>query len=132
MRKIVILLLVLVGVARAVLADQNAITLTVDSDPPGATLYANHDKHQLGSTPYTLTYQASKSFANGKACMAVQPLMVRWPSGVEAYSSSVILCPRNGATQHLLLSRRVDNAGRELVEQFAAHLDYASRTSTAN
>jgi hypothetical protein len=122
LRKIAVLLVAVVGVVPSAFAAQSAITLTVNSDPPGATVYANRNKQQFGNTPFTLSYQASKDFANGKACMKLQPLMVRWTSGAEASSSSLLLCPKDGTNQQFMFVRPTGIAGREIDEQLAERL----------
>lgn len=130
MQKIAAFLVAIVGVVPSALADQDALNVTVNSDPAGATVYANRNKQQFGYTPFTLTYKASKDFANGKKCMKLQPIMVRWASGVEASPSSIVVCPKDGTNQQVTLVRPTGIAGREIDEQFAEGLRLPPVSST--
>jgi hypothetical protein len=120
MHKIAILSLAILGVAPSALSDQNVLNVTVNSDPPGATVYANRNKKQGGCcTPLPLTYKVSKGFAEGKECMKLQPIMVRWASGVEALAKAVVVCPKDGTNQQVTF-RRLDGGTRYEIDALTA------------
>lgn len=97
------------------------VSVTVHSDPEGATVYANTSHTLIGYAPITLTYPTSKNFQRGKTCDAMQPVMVRWASGVEASIDTLTLCPVNGATQQFTFERP-DEDGRQIDVQFALEI----------
>jgi hypothetical protein len=107
------------AVVATVFAADQTIYVTINSDPPGATVFANRDKREFGHAPVRLTYKASKKFAERKGCMKLQSVMVRWASGVEESKSSIDLCPTNGLIQQVLFVRPAAPPGREIDEQFA-------------
>ena len=47
MQKIAVFLVAIVGIVGSASADQNTLTVTVNSDPVGATVYANNNKQQF-------------------------------------------------------------------------------------
>lgn len=103
-------------------AGPRSLTVTYYSDPAGATLYANQNQQSFGYAPAKLKYKVSKGFRDGKECMTLQPVMVRWASGAEASVSTITACPQNGGNQQFTLVRPTGVEGRELDVQFALQL----------
>lgn len=95
--------LVIAGVT--LVAAPKRVSVIVHSDPEGATVYANTGHTLIGYAPVTLTYPTSKTFQRGKACDAMQSVMVRWASGAEASIDKLTLCPANGSTQQFTFER---------------------------
>ncbi len=98
------------------------LTITYHSDPEGAMLYANESRQLMGYTPVTVQYQPSVDFYRKKACLTIQPSMVRWASGAEASGPSLSACPQVGFNQQFVFLRPTGLPGREIDAQFALQL----------
>jgi hypothetical protein len=96
--------------------------ITFHSDPEGATLYADHEQRNFGYTPVTLVYVANNNLQDGLGCQTLQPVMVRWASGAETHSNSLMHCAATGRTGQFTFVRPEGLDGREFDVSFAMFL----------
>ena len=93
------------------------IKVTMYSDPPGATIYA--DNKTFGYAPQVLNWQATDGFRKG-VCMTTAPVTAKWASGASD-TQTLNLCPQNGY-ETFYTFMRPDVAGREIDANFALQL----------
>lgn len=93
------------------------IKVTMYSDPPGATIYA--DNKTFGYAPQVLNYQPTDGFKRG-VCMATTPITATWASGASD-TQTLNLCPQNGYETYYTFMRP-NVAGREIDANFALQL----------
>jgi len=108
-------LIILFGVLA--LAGCAGIQVTMYSDPPGATIYA--DNKTFGYAPQVLNYQPTDGFKKG-ACMTTTPITAIWASGASD-TQTLNLCPQNGYQTYYTFIRP-NVAGREIDANFALQL----------
>src|SRR6185503_16863093 len=96
-------------------ACSRSLTVTYQSDPPGALLYEGGK--QWGYAPFALRYEPSAEFLKG-GCMLLQPSMVRWASGAGASIPALTACASNGKKQQFVFLRPAEIPGRDLDAQF--------------
>jgi hypothetical protein len=82
-------------------ACSSRVTLTIDSDPPGAAVYEGGTF--WGHAPVTLAYTGSSDYREG-GCMGTKPIMVQWDSGAQARVSTINLCGAQEAQQDYLFT----------------------------
>jgi hypothetical protein len=98
-----------------------ALNMTYHSDPEGATLY---ERGRLwGSTPVTLTYQESRAVFARNECLLLNPMHVRWASGVVASVTTLQACPASGLSQAYVFVRPPDAPGADKDANFAVQLE---------
>jgi len=93
------------------------IQVTMYSDPPGATIYA--DNKTFGYAPQVLNYQPTEAFRKG-VCMTTTPITAIWASGASD-TQTLNLCPQNGYQTYYTFIRP-NVAGREIDANFALQL----------
>lgn len=113
MKKLIIIGLVFLA------ACSRSLTVTYQSDPPGALLYEGGK--QWGYAPFALRYEPSAEFLKG-GCMVLRPSMVRWASGAEASIPSLSVCASNGKKQQFVFLRPNEIPGRDLDAMFYAQM----------
>jgi hypothetical protein len=121
-----------IGIASAVLsgAGPRKLTITIYSDPAGATIYQNGQG--FGYAPTKLNYKVTPDFRAGNDCMRLTPLKVRWASGAEVSMDDLTACPQNGGNQQLTFVRPNGFEGRELDVYFAVQLAAAAQQRAAD
>jgi hypothetical protein len=111
-------------------AGPKRLTLTVYSDPAGATIYQNDQV--FGYAPTRLKYKVTKGFRAGKECARLIPLKVRWASGAEASIGDQTACPQNGGNQQITFVRPTGVDGREMDVLFAIQITSLMQQRAAN
>jgi hypothetical protein len=96
------------------------LNMTYHSDPEGATLYEGG--RLWGSTPVTLTYQDGRAAFARNECLRLNPMHVRWASGVVASVSDLQACPATGFFQAYVFVRPPDIPGADIDANFAIQL----------
>lgn len=126
-----LLALMFLGFASPAYADK--VTLTVLSDPAGATVYVNTAGDHIGYAPVVLTYSFAKHFFKQGRCVTVEPIRVRWASGAEAVIESLTICGTLGKKQQVVFVRPTEVPGRDIDVQFAIAIAQlgASRAASA-
>lgn len=114
-------ILVLVCVTACVARPPRPLTvsMTYHSDPEGATLYEGG--RLWGYTPFTLTYPGMDYPFSQQRCARINPVQVRWASGVTASRDDLQLCPQNGYSQQYVFQRPA-TPGAEIDASFALQL----------
>ena len=102
-RLLALVVLAILGHAQAAFADK--VKLVVHSDPAGATVYANSSEQMIGYAPVVLEYNFPRNFFKHARCDQMQPLVVRWVSGVEVRLDTLRLCGGDGKTQQITVRR---------------------------
>lgn len=117
-----------IGLLVAVPASARDVTVsvTVFSDPLGATVYANTAAQRAGYSPVLVKYKFNAKAWKSGACQPVQPIKVRWVSGAEATLNAIRVCPANGTKQELTFMRPDGMAGVEVDASFAIELQRIS------
>ena len=95
------------------------VTVTIQSDPPGATLVSEDkpDTFKLrGYAPVTLKDPLPMKWSE---CLRTSPLRVRWLSGAEASVTGSSGCPQAGKNQQFTFVRPVGAPGAEIDGRFA-------------
>jgi hypothetical protein len=107
--------LTIVLTASAAWAD---VSVTIQSDPIGATLYEQIDGvlKMWGYTPFKLKYKTPRRWSG---CTSTKPLRVRWISGAEANIESLQLCAQTGKNQQFTFMRPVGVPGVEIDGEMA-------------
>ncbi len=82
-------------------ACSNRVTLTIESDPPGAAVYEGGTF--WGHAPVTLAYTGTSDYREG-GCMGTKPIMVQWDSGAQARVSTINLCGVQPSQQDYLFT----------------------------
>lgn len=82
-------------------ACSSRVTLTIDSDPPGAAVYEGGTF--WGHAPVTLAYTGSSEFRDG-GCMGTKSIMVKWDSGAQARVPTINLCETQDRQQGYLFT----------------------------
>lgn len=95
------------------------MTVTISSDPVGATLYSGD--RNWGYTPFRLKWDLGKRFFKDGRCSTTEPIKVRWASGGEASLPALVLCAQQGKNQQFTFVRP-DSPGREIDALFAIEL----------
>jgi len=93
------------------------VKVTMYSDPPGATIYA--DNKTFGYAPQVLNYQVTDDFRKG-VCITTTPITATWASGASD-TQTLNLCPQNGYQTYYTFMRP-NVAGREIDANFALQL----------
>lgn len=77
------------------------VTLTIESEPPGAAVYEGGKF--WGHAPVTLAYTGSSEFQEG-GCMGTKPIMVEWDSGAQARVATINMCGMQAREQEFLFT----------------------------
>jgi hypothetical protein len=101
MRSVCVLLFV-VAVSAPALARDHTVTVTIHSEPEGASLFLNDARTPMGITPATVTYKFSGD------CARMQGGEARWTSGAVATVSAIDLCANTGKQQTVTVARPTD------------------------
>jgi len=112
-----VILAVLLMASIDTLAADTKLTVTLRSDPPGATVY--EEGKALGVAPLDITYTAPGRFSE---CLPLKALKVRWISTVEVDLPDLKVCPDAGKKQQITVFRPKGLPGIELDAQYAAAL----------
>lgn len=83
------------------------VRLVIATDPAGATVYVDAAKRLIGYAPAWIEYEMGRNFFKEGRCGAIQPIAVRWASGVEAQIDAGQLCAADGETQQLTFQRPI-------------------------
>lgn len=110
-------LTIFVLVASIPVSADTKITVTVRSEPPGATLYEG--AKAFGAAPFVLRYTAPGRF---RECLRLRPLTLRWISGASVTLDDLDACPVAGKKQEVTVLRPEGVPGIEIDAQYAVAL----------
>lgn len=95
------------------------LTVTYQSDPPGAVLYEDETGTRFGYMPYVVNYQVTDLNRN-QGRMLLKGTSAKWISGASAtYREINIDLNQYGYNQIVTFRRPNDFSGREIDERFA-------------
>lgn len=94
-------------------AKSHKITVTVHSNPEGASLFINTGQVYMGSTPVDIAYEINAD------CQRTQEAFVRWKSEVTASIAGIDLCASTGKHQEVTFARPVGLPGIDVDEAIA-------------
>lgn len=114
------LILVLAGALTGGCVTPRVLNMTYHSDPEGATLYEGG--RLWGYTPLTLTYPGGRAAFARNECLSLNPMQVRWASGVTASITNLQACPATGLLQQYVFVRPASAPGADIDANFAIQL----------
>ena len=112
----------IIGIAGAARISAAELTVTYQSDPPGAALYFGEKFY--GYTPVSLKYEITRS-QKEQGSMSLAGMSVKWASGAEASLPYLTADLKNGKRQQFTF-RRPNVQGRETDMQIALQMQQLS------
>lgn len=98
----------------------NKVTLSIYSTPPGATIYENGQ--YIGETPVTLTYTATPQFYR-YGSMPIQELYAVWKSGAQSDFTATELYSQYSNYQQITFTRPENHPNLELDVDYGRKLE---------